>query len=109
MNPNPFDPQQNMDNLLREIGVDKFPPDKKELIANRLAERIQNIVLMTAIDLMTPEQKKEMELALKDPATRDEKLFILGASIPFLGEHIELALKNEINEIKFFIKQLTNN
>lgn len=108
MQPNPFDPQTNIDNILKKIGVDILPPEQKQEVTTKLIDRIQNVILITAINLMTPEQKRELEKAMEDPDTADDKLFLLGASIPFLSDHIELALETEIQDLKHFFKIMGN-
>ena len=89
-----IDIQTEIEELLKDLNLDKLPEAEQQRALAMLSERYQTLVSNTFELLATPEQKRQFEQALKDPKTMEEKITEIAAQVPgFLGALEEAFLK----------------
>ncbi len=102
------DAQGEVKELLADLNLDNLPEQEKQKALVMLSERYQNVVLDTMIMMATPEQKLQIQEALKDPKTAEEKITRITAEIPGFAEALEDAFLKEHEFLKTVMSRKNN-
>ncbi|KKT00445.1 MAG: hypothetical protein UV76_C0010G0020 [Candidatus Nomurabacteria bacterium GW2011_GWA2_43_15] len=51
-------------NLVKELGLDSLPPEKKNLLIDQMLEVIESRINLEVLSILTEEQKKELDKVL---------------------------------------------
>ncbi|MFH0818403.1 MAG: hypothetical protein V1898_00180 [Patescibacteria group bacterium] len=92
----------------KEFNLDHFPPEEKNKILAKLEERIQNVILETALAKMTEGQFNEFKKAVSDesnPEAMQNKVAELAKGIDGLGEILKNELTKELEELKKIVNE----
>jgi len=94
-------------NAEKEFGLDKFKPEEKAMILKKIEERLQTVVVETAVAKMTDEQFAKFQATIEgntDPQKIQQEILALGQEVPGLAE----ALKQNIIKEADALKQIIN-
>lgn len=93
-------------NAEREFGLNKFKPEEKAKILQRIEERMQTVVVETAVAMMTDEQFEKFQAMIEnntDHQIIQQEILALAKEMPGLIEALKQNVIKEADALKKII------
>lgn len=78
----------------------KLSDEQKSRVAEKLRDHLNNVILDTVIDKLTPEQITSIKDIPADSSQMEEKMEEFTSTMPFLIKDLEVRLDQKVSEIK---------
>lgn len=81
--------------VLNRPGIAELPAEKKDLVAQQIRDRVNELVLETLFTRLGEEELKDIRGAIGKPEALEQKLELYASSVPGLAEDITNRLERE--------------
>lgn len=94
--------------IVKELNLTKFNEHDQETLLKKVTDRLQKVILETALIKMSAPQFAEMQNIFnttKDPAAISEKVSAIAKNIPGLSDAIKENIAKEIKSLKNIVNK----
>lgn len=94
--------------IVKELNLTKFNDQDQQVLINKVTDRLQKVILETALIKMSAPQFQEMQNVFqttKDPAAISEKVSAIAKNIPGLSDAIKENIAKEIELLKNIVNK----